>query len=164
MPARPRQRNAEENAPIPLPHRTPRDEKSPSDAAPTSALRMEASDLGFRGAMRRLLRRRICRRVRRFPLHRRGEFCDLLSHDLAGLELNSRPGWYDEAAPRLIRVAAYAWFGELDLKDAEVAKFDCISVSQCICDVVQSFLDDVEDLVLNQACLVANFNDEFPFR
>ena len=67
-------------------------------------------------------------------------------------------------ASGLVRVAAYARFRELDFKDAEVAKFDCVSMSQCICNVVQSLLDHLEDLVLHQACLVANFNDEFPFR
>jgi hypothetical protein len=63
-----------------------------------------------------------------------------------------------------MRVAAYARFGELDLKDTEVAEFDRISVSQCVCDVVQGFLDYRENLALDQACLVANSNDEFPFR
>jgi len=109
-------------------------------------------DRSDRGSLRGWIWRLSCRCL---ALQRCGEFCDLLPHDLAGLEFHGRPGRNDEAAPRLIRVATDARFGQFDLQDAEVAKFHCVSMSQCICDVIQSFLNHIEDLVLDQACLVA---------
>jgi hypothetical protein len=66
-------------------------------------------------------------------------------------------------ASGLVRVAAYARFRELDV-NAEVAKFDGLSISQRICDVVENSLNHVEDLDLDQARLAANFSNDVPFR
>jgi len=65
----------------------------------------------------------------RLALHSRGKLCDLLSHDLPGLELDGRPRGDDKAASRLVWIAANPGLREFDLEDAEVAQFHGISVS-----------------------------------
>ena len=101
---------------------------------------------------------------RRFALQDGGELRHFLAHDLAGLEFHRGARRNDKAAARLIRVAADTRLGEFNFEDAEVTQFDRIALSECVGDVIERSLDDVEDLVLDQACLVADFNDEFPFR
>ena len=67
-------------------------------------------------------------------------------------------------ASGLIRVAAYPRFRQLDPKDSEIAEFDGLSISQCICNVIQNFLNHLKDLDLHQARLAANFSNDVPFR
>ena len=94
----------------------------------------------------------------------RPKFRDFLPHNFAGLEFHGRSRRNHEAAAGLIRIATDPRLREFDLEDAEVAKFHGIALCQCIGDVIQRLLDDFEDLVLDQACFVTYFNDEFPFR
>ena len=67
-------------------------------------------------------------------------------------------------ASGLIRVAAYPRFRQLDPKDSEIAEFDGLSISQRVCDVVENFLNHLEDLDLRQARLGADFSNDVPFR
>ena len=121
-------------------------------------------ELDDRHAAAEIRRRERLSLGRRFALHDRRKLCDFLPHDLAGLEFNRGPSRNDKAASRLIRVAAHTWLGEFDFEDAEVSQFDRISLRESVGDVVERPLDNIENLVLDQAGFVADFNDEFPFR
>ena len=99
-----------------------------------------------------------------FALQDRRQLCDFLPHDLAGLEFDGRARRDDEAASRLVRVAAHTRLGELDFEDSEVSQLHGITLREGIGDVIERSLHDIEDLVLDQACFVTDFNDEFPFR
>jgi hypothetical protein len=92
------------------------------------------------------------------------ELRNLLAHDFAGLELHRCSRRNDEAAAGLVRITTDPGLGEFDFKDAEVAQFDSVALCKSIGDVIERPLDDFEDLVLDQACFVTDFNDEFPFR
>src|SRR4030095_12545414 len=84
----------------------------------------------------------------RFALQHRRKLGDLLAHDLAGLELHCRSRRDDEAAARLVRVAANPGFGEFDFQNAEVSEFHSVTLREGVGDVIERPLDDVEDLVL----------------
>ena len=101
---------------------------------------------------------------RSFALQDRGKFRHFLAHDLAGLEFNGGTRGDDKTAPRLVWIAADTWFSEFDLEDTEVSQLHSITLSEGIGDVIERPLDDIENLVLDQACFVTDFNDEFPFR
>jgi hypothetical protein len=100
----------------------------------------------------------------RVRLQLRRELTHALLHDFAGLEFYRRARRDDEAAPRLIRVPADARPGEFHLEDTEIAQLDTVPASESFDDLIERLLNDLEYLMLNKPCVVADVKNDFPFR
>ena len=62
-----------------------------------------------------------------------------------------------------VRVAADARLAELDLEDAEVAQLDGLPVREAFGEMVERALDDVEDILLHHAGLIADTDNQIAF-
>ena len=86
-----------------------------------------------------------------------------MPHDLPCLELDRCPRGDDEAAARLIWIAADPWLGQPGLKDPKITQLDSYIVSQAVGNVIERSLDHIENLMLYHSCLIANGDDDVSF-
>ena len=91
------------------------------------------------------------------------QFHDLGFHFLARLELDHGAGGNRHVVLGAIRVAPDARLAEFHLEDAEVAQLDGLAVGEAFREVIKGALDDVEDILLHHAGLVANADDQIAF-
>src|SRR5215207_1943206 len=90
-----------------------------------------------------------------------GELTHPLLHDLARLKLHRRSSRNDEMTARLVRVATDARLGEFHLKHAEIAQLDVVPICKRLNNLIESPLDDLKYLVLNQPSFVADAHNNF---
>ena len=88
------------------------------------------------------------------------ELLNALTHDLASLKFYRRARRDHKTAAGLIGVASNSGLCQARLKNAEVAQFNRNVVRQAVGDFIERALDDVKDLMLNHAGLVADRNDD----
>ena len=62
-----------------------------------------------------------------------------------------------------IRVAPDARLAELHLEDAEVAQLDGLAVGEAFREVIEGALNDVEDILLHHAGLIADTDNQIAF-
>lgn len=94
-----------------------------------------------------------------FDLFRR-QLEDLLAHFLAGLELDDRSLRDGNVGLRGVGIPAHARFPNLYFEDAEVAQLNFPALGEGARDVIQRFLDDIKDLLLDKARFVADADDK----
>jgi hypothetical protein len=92
-----------------------------------------------------------------------GKFFNALAHYLAGLKFHRRPRRNNETAAGLIWVSTDPGLGQAWLKDAEITKLDRHVARQAVGDFIKRALNDIENLVLHHACLIANRDHDVPF-
>ena len=95
--------------------------------------------------------------------HLARKLLDPLAHDFPRFELHCCPGRDDETAARLVGIAADTRFRKARLEDAEIAQFNGYVACQAVGDLVQSFLNDLKDLVLHHSGLIADRHDDVAF-
>ena len=93
-----------------------------------------------------------------FTLQHRGEILHPLAHNLAGLELHRCSRGDHEGAPRLIGVASNTGTGEPDFENAEVPQFHRLSLREGVGNVIESTLNNVKYLGLDQASFIGDLN------
>src|SRR4029077_7843762 len=92
-----------------------------------------------------------------------GKFLNSLPHDLSGFELDRCPRWNDEAAARLVWIAADPRLGQPGLKNPKITQLHSYIVSQAVGNVIERSLDHIENLMLYHSCLIANGDDDVSF-
>ena len=88
--------------------------------------------------------------------HLARKLLDPLAHDFPRFELHRCPGRDDETAAGLVGIAADTRFRKARLENAEIAQFHGYVARQAVGDLVQSFLNDLKDLVLHHSGLIAD--------
>src|ERR1051325_7106186 len=86
--------------------------------------------------------------------------CDLLrcehnhrfTHLLSRLKLYYCPGRNWNIRGWRIRIAPDTGFAHFDFKNAKVSQFDFLTLGYSFRDVIKSLLDNVQNLLLHQAC------------
>ena len=101
--------------------------------------------------------------VSRLALELFGAKQNPLAHDLSGLELHSRTRGDGHIDIGLVRITSDTGTGESHLEHPEIPQLDTITFGQCIRDMVERLLDDIEDIALNETRFVADGNDEIAF-
>ena len=86
-----------------------------------------------------------------------------LTHDLSGLELHGRTRGDRYIDFGLVGIATDAGASKAHLEHSEIPQFYPFTFGQCVGDMVQSLLDDVEDVALNETCFVADGDNEVAF-
>jgi hypothetical protein len=86
-----------------------------------------------------------------------------LAHDLSGLELDRSSGGNGHIDIREIRITANAGTGQTDLEYTEITEFHPFTFGQRFRDVIQSFLDYVEDIALDKTSFIADGDDKVTF-
>lgn len=86
-----------------------------------------------------------------------------LAHGFARFEFDGCSCGNDDVFFGFIGVSADAGFGEADFKDSEVSEFDVLAVGEGVGDIVESFLDYGEDILLDDAGFVADAHYEVAF-
>ena len=92
-----------------------------------------------------------------------GKFFNTLPHHFAGFKFHSCSRRNNETAAGLIWVSADPRFSQARLENAEVTKLDRHIVGQAVGDFIKRALNDIENLVLHHACLIANRDHDVPF-
>src|SRR5262249_51935414 len=64
---------------------------------------------------------------------------------------------------RRVRIATNPRLAHFDFKNAEVAQLDLLAFSQGLGDVIERFLHDIQDLLLNQSRLLTDANHQVAF-
>ena len=82
---------------------------------------------------------------------------------LPALNLTTARGGDRHVVLGAIRVAPDARLAEFHLEDAEVAQLDGLAVGEAFREVIKGALDDVEDILLHHAGLVADADDQIAF-
>ena len=72
---------------------------------------------------------------------------DALAHNFAGLELYRCAGWNHDVVLGC-RVAPDTRLCQSDFENAEIAQLDILSLGECFGNIIQGFLDDVENVLL----------------
>ena len=83
--------------------------------------------------------------------------------DFTGFEFHGCPCGNDKAASWLIWIAADTRLGQSDLEDPKIAQLDRLPLCQGIGNVIQRALYHLENIVLDQTCLVRDSYNQFPF-
>jgi len=86
-----------------------------------------------------------------------------LTHDFSRLELHGRARRDRNIDIGLVRITSDTGTGESHLEHPEIPQLDTITFGQCIRDMVERLLDDIEDIALNETRFVADGNDEIAF-
>src|SRR5206468_967514 len=94
---------------------------------------------------------------------RQVDLLELLLEDLARLEAHDGAFRNHHRVTRLVRVSADTLPANLDFQDAEVAELDVAAVGEGALDDVESLLDGVDDLLLREARLAVDLEDDFAF-
>ncbi len=64
-------------------------------------------------------------------------------------------------ATRLVRIASDPRFGELHFKHSKVAKLNAVTFREGFNDLIESFLNHIKNIVLNESRLVADIHNNF---
>ncbi len=86
-----------------------------------------------------------------------------LTHDFSRLELHGRARRDGNIDIGLVRVTSHAGAGEAHLEHSEIPQLDTITLGQSIRDMVESLLNDIEDIALDKTRFVADCDDKVAF-
>ena len=86
-----------------------------------------------------------------------------LTHDFPRFEFHRRSRRNHETAPRFVRISANPRFRQAWLKDPGISQFHCHIISKAVGNVIQGALNNIENLVLDHASLVADRHHNVPF-
>lgn len=87
-----------------------------------------------------------------------------LAHNLARLELDGCPGRNDHVFFRFVRIPAHTGFREPNFENSEVSELHVLSLGQGVRDVVECFLDNIKDLLLDNPGLLTDADNQISFR
>jgi len=84
-------------------------------------------------------------------------------HHLTSFEFHRGPRGDRNINVGLVGIAADSRAGEANLENPEVAQLNAVALGECVGDVVESPLDHVEDIALDQPRFIADGDDKVTF-
>jgi hypothetical protein len=93
-----------------------------------------------------------------------GALENALTHDFSGFEFHDRARGYDDFLIGFLRVAADALLGECGAEHAELAQFHAAPGCERLGDSIKSELDDIKDILLDEAGFFGDCDDEIALR
>ena len=82
-----------------------------------------------------------------------------MPHNLASFEFHARSWWKHKTTTGLIRDSNDSRLGQTRLKNAEIAQFDRVIVGEAVGNLIKRPLDHIEDLMLDDAGLLTDGDD-----